>query len=160
MRAALRAVGANFPVGPAETMDDIIGTSTRDRRFQLQLVVGFAGFALALATLGIYGVISFSVAQRTSELGVRLALGARSGTLALMVVREGMAPVVGGAVVGLTAAVVLGRAVAAELYGVTPGDPWIIAGVAAVLLTVGLCACWLPARRAMKTNPLTALKFE
>jgi predicted permease len=160
MRAALHAANPEFAVGPAATMQEIVESAVSGRRFQMNLVVAFAAFALVLASLGIYGVISFSVARRTPEIGIRLALGARASALGGLVVRQGMAPVAGGLVAGLIGAIAAGRAVSSELYGVLPDDPSILAAVAILLLLVGLCASWLPARRAMRTNPLKALRFD
>jgi predicted permease len=160
VRAALHAVNPEFAVGQAMTMEEIVESSVNGRRFQMNLVVAFAAFALVLASLGIYGVLSFSVARRTPELGIRLALGARASALGAMVVRQGMVPVLGGLAAGLIGAIAAGRAVSSELYGVPPNDLPTFAAVAILLLLVGLCASWLPARRAMRTDPLKALRFE
>jgi putative ABC transport system permease protein len=160
MRSILRDLNPAFAIGPAETMREIVDRSVTGRRFQMHLVAGFAAFALLLASLGIYGVISFSVARRTPELGIRLALGARPAALGAMVLRQGLAPVVGGIAVGLIGALAAGRAVSSELFGVAPSDPWIMTGVAVALIVVGVCACGLPVRRAMRIDPLSSLRFE
>jgi predicted permease len=160
VRTALRTLNPDFPAGEPTTMQEIVDSSVNGRRFQMRLTAGFAAFALLLASLGIYGVISFSVSRRTAELGLRLALGARAFTLGAMVMRQGMAPVLWGVVSGLIGAIFAGRVAASELYGVSPADPWIISGIAALLMVVGAVASWLPARRAMRVDPLQALRFE
>jgi putative ABC transport system permease protein len=141
-------------------MEQILEASVAARRFQMYLAMAFALSALALATLGIYGVISFTVARRIPEMGIRIALGARGAQLVAMVVRQGMIPVAAGLGAGLAGSVVVSRLIASQLYGVAPNDPLSIAAVAILLLTVGLCACWIPALRATRVDPLTALRFE
>jgi ABC-type antimicrobial peptide transport system permease subunit len=116
--------------------------------------------ALALASLGIYGVISFAVARRTPEMGIRIALGASGAQLVGMVVRQGMIPVAVGLGAGLLCALFVCRLISSQLYGVAPNDPRSIAAATVLLLAVALCACWIPARRATRVDPLTALRFE
>ena len=122
--------------------------------------VAFALSALALASLGIYGVISFTVARRTAEMGIRIALGARGAQLVGMVVRQGMIPVAAGLAAGVLCSLAVSRLIASQLYGVAPNDPLSIAVVVMLLLAVALGACWIPARRATRVDPLTALRFE
>jgi ABC-type antimicrobial peptide transport system permease subunit len=110
--------------------------------------------------LGTYGVISFMVARRTPELGIRIALGASGPQLARMVVRQGMIPVVAGLCAGLVCSLIVSRLIVSQLYGVAPNDPVSIAGVTILLASVGLCACWIPARRATRIDAMTALRFE
>jgi len=141
-------------------MEQIVDGSVAARRFQMYLAVAFALTALLLASLGVYGVISFNVARRTPEMGIRIALGARTMQLTAMILRQGLRPVVAGLAVGLVAALALGRFIATELYGVAPNDPWTMSAVAALLFAVAICACWIPARRASKIDPLRALRFE
>jgi putative ABC transport system permease protein len=160
LRRVLRSIDPNLPMMQAETMEQILDESVAARRFQLNLAIGFAVFALGLASLGIYGVISYAVARKTPELGIRLALGARTSALALMVIRQGMMPVLAGLAAGTVAALFVGRFIASQLYGVTARDPYTLAGVALLLTAVGICACWIPARRAMRINPLNAIRFE
>ncbi len=164
MAAAIRAVlsGADpeLPLPQARTMQQIVETSVAPRRFQMYLAVAFAIAALLLASLGIYGVISFTVARRTPEMGIRIALGASAGELMLTILRQGMIPVIAGLAVGLLAAAFVGRVISSQLYGVAARDPATMAGVAAVLIAVTFAACWFPARRATRIDPLSALRFE
>jgi ABC-type antimicrobial peptide transport system permease subunit len=160
LRQVLRAIDRELPMAQATTMDDILNEAVGARRFQLKLAVALALFALALAALGIYGVISYSVAQRTPEFGIRLALGARPSTLAAMIVRQGMLPVFIGLGAGTIGALLAGQLVASQLYTVSARDPITIAGSALLFIGVGLSACWVPARRAMRTDPLQALRAE
>lgn len=160
MRAILARADPELALPRARTMEQLVGESVAARKFQTYLAAAFAVAALLLASLGIYGAISFSVTRRTPEIGIRIALGAGRGELLGMVLRQGMVPVVAGLAVGLAAAVSISRLIANQLYGVLPRDPATIAGVAAVLVAVGMCACWIPARRATRTDPLIALRFE
>jgi putative ABC transport system permease protein len=160
MRSVFRALDPNLPVSPPATMPEILDDALAGRRFQMSLAVAFAGVGLVLAAVGIYGVISFTVARRTSELGIRIALGARAPQVASMVIRQGMMPVFAGLGAGLSFALLMGRFIASQLYGTSPHDPWTVAAAAAVLLVVAVFACWIPARRAMRIDPLTALRFE
>jgi putative ABC transport system permease protein len=141
-------------------MEQILDESVAARRFQMRLAVAFAVSALLMAALGIYGVISFAVARRTPEMGIRMALGARSTQLVAMVLRQGMFPVVLGLATGLAVALMAGRLIASQLFGVGPHDPSIIAAVAVVLLAAALCACWLPAARATRIDLTRALRSE
>ena len=160
LRRVLRAIDPELPVAQPMTMDDILDAALGARRFQMNLATGFALFALGLASLGIYGVISYAVSQRTPEFGIRLALGARPVALAATVVRQGMLPVFVGLAVGTISALMAGRFITSLLYAVSAHDPLTLAGVALLLTGVGICACWLPARRAMRINPLSAIRFE
>ena len=134
--------------------------SLSGRRFQMYLAVAFAIAALALASLGIYGVISFAVTRRTPEMGIRIALGASGAQLAGMVMRQGMVPVVAGLGAGIVSALAFGRLIASQLYGVAANDPVAIIAVAILLLAVALCASWIPAKRATRIDPIKALRFE
>jgi ABC-type antimicrobial peptide transport system permease subunit len=129
-------------------------------RFNLLLLGVFAGVALLLAAGGVYGVLAFAVARRTRELGIRLALGANRRRVIGMVVRQGVGPALAGAVVGVAGALILGRLLGSMLHGVTPNDPATIAIVTASLLVVALCASWIPARRATRIDPSSALRAE
>jgi putative ABC transport system permease protein len=160
IRAVFRSIDADLPISQATTMQQVLDESVASRRFQMNLAVAFAVTALFVAALGIYGVISFTVARRTSELGIRLALGARAPQLATMVVRQGMMPVMAGLAAGVVLALLTGRFIASQLYGVTPHDPMTVFGVALLLGAVGAVACWIPARRAMLIDPLIALRFD
>ena len=126
----------------------------------MEIVALFALTALLLAALGIYGVISFIVSERTHEIGIRLALGAQRRNILQIVVRQGLSLALTGAVVGLVGALIMSHLMAGLLYGVRPADPLTFAGVALLLLVVAIFACYIPARRAMKVDPLVALRYE
>jgi putative ABC transport system permease protein len=160
VRAAILREDPEIPLTPAETMEEIIDRSVAVRRFEMNLAVAFGAAALALASLGIYGVISFTVTRRTPELGIRIALGASTGKLMASVVRQGMTPVLLGMAAGLAAALMLGRLIASQLYGISANDPLTISTVAGLLLLVALGACWIPARRAARVDPVRTLRFE
>jgi ABC-type antimicrobial peptide transport system permease subunit len=126
----------------------------------MRLTVAFAMVALLLAALGVYGVISFAVARRTPEIGIRVAMGARPGQVMSMMLREGILPVLRGLAIGLAASLLAGRFLASELYEVRPNDPIPLLAVAAALLLTAIAACWAPARRATIVDPIRALRFE
>ncbi len=160
LRAALRSEDAQLPIPAIRTMEEVVDRSVAERRFQLTLMIVFAGSALLVASLGIYGVVSYSVARRRNEIGIRMALGAQRSQLLGLVIRQGMAPVVAGLAVGVVVALLLGRAIRGLLFGIQPTDPVTIAAVTAVLLGVGGLACLIPARRAAGTDAIAALRFE
>lgn len=141
-------------------MEEIVDRSVAVRRFELNLAAARGIAALALPSLGIYGVISFTVARRTSELGIRIALGASTGKLMASVLRQGMTPVFLGLVAGLATALMLGQLIASQLYGISANDPVTISAVAGLRLLVALGACWMPARRAARIDPVRVLRFE
>ena len=141
-------------------MTDIVSRSLSWRRFAMVLMTVFALLALTLTCVGIYGVVAYSVAQRVHEIGVRMALGARPGSVVALVVAQGMRPAVVGLLVGLGGALVLSRLLAKMLYGVGPRDPLSLGIVALVLATVAVVASYLPARRASLVDPLTALRSD
>ena len=124
------------------------------------LLASFAIVALLLACLGIYGVVSFSVAQRRSELGLRIALGAQTRDIAELVLKEGMKPVFAGVVVGLLAALLVARLITSLLFGVAPIDPATYALAATILLIVAAAACWIPARSAVRIDPIATLRCD
>jgi len=126
----------------------------------MEMVGGFALTALLLAGLGIYGVISYIVSERTHEIGIRLALGAQTRNILRMVLEQGLRLAVTGAAVGLAAALIVSNLMEGLLYGVRPADPLTFAGVALLLLGVALLACYIPARRAIRVDPLVALRYE
>jgi len=143
-----------------QTMNEVIAGTLADRRFSMILLDSFAVVALLLASLGLYGVISYLVGQRTHELGIRLALGAQRRDVLRLVLSHGMKMALCGVALGLLAAVGLTRLLAKMLYGVSTTDPWTFAIITLLLTTVALLACFIPARRATKVDPLVALRYE
>jgi putative ABC transport system permease protein len=160
VRAALRGADAQLSIPAIRSMEEVMDLSVAQRRFQLTLMIVFAGSALLVASLGIYGVVSYSVARRRNEIGIRMALGAKRSRLLGLVVRQGMLPVVVGLSIGLAAGLFVGRALRGLLFAVQPADPATITGVTLVLLVVAGLACLLPARRAASTDVIAALRFE
>jgi putative ABC transport system permease protein len=160
VRERIRAIDPLIPVTKLQTMDALVGNSIAEPRFHMQLVSALGASALALAGIGIYGLLAFSVTARTREIGVRAALGATSGTLARMVVGEGVRLVLGGIVLGMSAALLAARRLDPLLFGVTVGDPVTLAIVPVVLLLAAILACYLPARRAARTDPAMALRTD
>jgi len=142
------------------TLADQIGEQTSQRRFQSYLLGLFAAIALVLAGVGIYGLLHYSVAQRTREIGVRMALGARASDVVVMVVREGLVLALSGVALGVAGALLLMRTIASLLFGVAPNDPVTIAAASGLLTTIALVACYIPARRATRVDPLLALRCE
>lgn len=141
-------------------MDALVDDTVSARRFSAAIIAGFALIALALAATGIYALISMSTAQRTQEIGVRMALGADRGRILLLIVGEGFVFVAAGLAVGVLAALGVTRALTRLLFGVTPADPGTFATAALLLAGAGLAATYLPARRATRADPLVALRAE
>jgi predicted lysophospholipase L1 biosynthesis ABC-type transport system permease subunit len=160
VRAMVQSVNPELPVYGAQTLDDAVSASLEQRRFSMDIVAAFAITALLLAALGIYGVISYIVSERTHEIGIRLALGARQGTILQMVLRQGLGLAMAGAGLGLVGSVIVSHLMAGLLYGVMPTDPLTFVGVTLVLTVVALAACYIPARRAMRVDPMVALRYE
>ncbi len=158
LRAVVRAAEPLAAIGRLETMEQVVSGSVAARRFATALIAGFAGVALVLAGIGIFGVISYSVSQRRFEIGLRQALGATPGAVVRQVLGEGMRTAALGAVVGLAAALGATRLLSAMFVGVTATDPMTLASVTALLLLVALAASWLPARRASAVEPLGAIR--
>jgi putative ABC transport system permease protein len=160
VRKEVQAIDSQQPISAFRPMTDLISTSTSTPRYRTTLLGLFAVLAMILAATGIYGVMSYSVAQRTHEIGVRMALGARRGDVLRLVVRQGMLVVGIGLGIGLVAAFLVTKVMNSLLFGVTSKDPITFVVVAGTLMLVALIACYIPARRATKVDPLTALRYE
>jgi putative ABC transport system permease protein len=160
LRAAVWDTDPDVSISAVQTMDEVVARATASPRFYLLLLGSFAAAALALAAVGIYGVMSYSVAQRRNEIGIRMALGARSGDVLRLVMREAVGVVAIGGSIGLVVALLLTRLMAALLYGVGATDPVTFALVATLLTLVALLATYVPARRAIRVDPLKALRAE
>ena len=160
VRGELAALDAEQALEAPRTLAEDISASTAGRRFPMQLLALFAGLALLLSAIGIYGVMSYSVEQRTHEIGVRMAVGARAADVLKLVVGQGLKLAFYGVAIGLVAALGLSRVLGSLLYGVSASDPLTFAGIAALLVLVALVACWLPARRAVAVDPMIALRSE
>jgi putative ABC transport system permease protein len=156
----LRVASGGLPVGHVRSMEQVRHESTSRSDFNMTLLVIFAGVALLLAAIGIYGLMAYSVQQRTQEIGIRMALGASSENVRAMVVKEGMSLALVGVVLGIAAAFVLTRLMARLLYGVTPRDPIAMISVAVLLTGVALAATYFPARRASRVDPVVSLRYE
>ena len=160
VKAALWSVNPDRPITNVRTTEELFGRTTATRRFNTLLMSIFAALALVIAATGIYGVIAFVVSQRTREIGVRVALGARGSEVVGMFLRQGAIVIAAGITAGLIGAWLLARTVQSFLFEVEPRDPVVFASVAVVLALVGLLACWIPARRAARIDPLIALRAE
>lgn len=160
IRGAMRAVDPDLPLDRLRQLGEIVNLSVARPRFYMSLIASFAIIALVLAAVGIYGVISYTVSQRSRELGIRIALGASGANVMAHVLRPGLALAASGVAVGIVASLALTRLIASLLFGVTPIDPVTFAAVAAVLLGVAAAACAVPARRASRVDPLVAMRSE
>ncbi|HKY27254.1 MAG TPA: ABC transporter permease [Pyrinomonadaceae bacterium] len=160
IRKAIHEVDPEQPVANIETMDDQLASETGPRRMGMMLLMSFAGLALVLASVGIYGVLSYFVTQQTREIGVRMALGAQRSDILSLVMRKGMVLAVAGVAIGTLSALALARLMASLLFGISARDPITFAAVAVMLLGVALAACLIPARRATKVDPVIALRYE
>ncbi len=157
---AVWSVNKDVPLANIRTMQEVIANSVERRKFSMLLLTIFAAVAMLLAAIGLYGVMSYSVAQRTKEIGIRMALGARRPDVLALVVKQGMALVVIGIAAGFLLAAGMTRLISGMLFGITATDPLTFAGVAALLGSVALLANYLPARRASKVDPMVALRYE
>jgi predicted permease len=160
MRSEIAALDKELPLSDVRTLEQIASAAVARTRFTMLLLSVFAGVALLLAAVGIYGVVSYSVTQRTHEIGIRVALGAQRRDVIGLVARQGMTLVAAGMGAGLAAALVLTRVMSSLLFGVSAADPITFAGIAVLLMGVALGACFVPARRAMKMDPMVALRHE
>ena len=160
VRRVLRQIDASLPLFSVRTMDEVIGENAQGQQFLSLLVGSFAILAVLLAAVGIYGVLSYAVTERTREIGIRMSLGAGRARVLGEVIREGMRLAVVGFAAGIAGAFAAGRVLASLLHEVKPGDPEIFAATAGFLAIVALIACYLPARRAARLDPMTALRYE
>jgi predicted permease len=158
--AALRPIDPNLPAAEFQTLQELVDKAVSPRRFLVVLLGGFAGFALLLASLGIYGVISYSVSQRVQEIGIRMALGANRKKILKQVVGEGMKLAVTGAAIGMALAVPLPRVLEGLLQDFRVSGTWVYALIPAVICGVALLASYVPARRAARVDPMVALRYE
>ena len=159
-RAAVRAIDAGQPVYDIQTLEQLASQSIAPRRFAMLLLGTFAIVALLLGAIGIYGVVSYAVSKRTHEIGIRMALGARRQDVLGLVVTQGMKLALLGVGAGLAGALAVTRVLQSLLFEVQPFDPLIFLLVSLTLIGVALTACWLPARRAAKVDPMEALRYE
>jgi putative ABC transport system permease protein len=160
VRRAVLGLDPELPVFDARPLDDVVAESVAGRRFQAVLLQAFAGLALLLAAVGVYGVLSDAVGRRTREIGIRMALGAQPRQVLRLVLGEGMTLALGGLALGVPAALVLARTLKSFLFGVAPGDPRTLAAVSLLLAAAALVASYLPARRATRVDPMVALRAE
>jgi predicted permease len=160
VQAAIWAVDRDQPVKDVQTMDERLGGFTSLQRIFTAMLIVFAGIAVVLSAVGIYGVISYSVSQRQNEIGIRMALGARTGDVMRMVLRQGLQMGAIGVILGIGGALATNRALSTMLYGVRPEDPLTLFLVSLVLAFVSLAACYLPARRATRADPMLTLRSE
>jgi len=160
VREQVQSIDPTLPVFGAQMLTDTVSGSLAQRRFALEMVALFALTALFLAAIGIYGVISYIVSERTHEIGIRLALGAQPKTILQMLLGQGLGLALTGAIIGLVCALIVSRLMTSLLYGVSAFDPITFIAVILLLVAVALLACYLPARRAMRVNPMSALRSE
>ncbi len=160
VRQAVWSIDPNQPIANISTLEKVVDDSIAQRRLNMLLMGLFGGLAMLLSAVGIYGLLSHAVTQRTQEMGIRMALGARVGDVLKLVLRQGMTLALIGEAIGLVGAFVLTRLIRGLLFGVTPNDAMTFVVVGGVLAVVALLACYLPARRATKVDPLVALRYE
>jgi ABC-type antimicrobial peptide transport system permease subunit len=160
IRRDVQAVAGTVPISEPSTLSAQIDRSLVKERLMTRILSAFAAVALALASVGLYGVLGYAVTRRTNEIGIRMALGATRGTVLWSVLRESWILVAIGVAIGVPAAIALTRLLSSLLYGVTPTDPWVLSGAVACLFVVALAAASQPAWRALRVDPLVALRYE
>ncbi len=160
IRQEALALDKDVPLADIKTEAEAIEQELVEERVFARLASLFGGLALVLASIGLYGTMAYTVARRTGEIGIRMAIGARPSDISAMVLRESVRVVLVGSVAGLVAAVAATRLIRSQLYGLTPHDPAVLCGAAAVLVVVTMLAGWVPARRAARVDPLRALRNE
>lgn len=160
VRSLLRELDPDMPITQLRTVDQALAEAMATRRFVMQLLAGFAALALLLAAVGIYGVLSYLIGQRTRELGIRMALGASRPAVRALVLKQALVHVLPGVVLGAAGAFGLTRLLRSQVFGVSPTDPVTFVGMTLMLVVVALLASWLPARRATRVDPMIALSAE
>jgi putative ABC transport system permease protein len=160
LQASVWSVDKDLPITNVKTMAEVVSATISEPKFHTWLLIAFAGVGLLLTLIGIYGVISYSVSRRTHEIGIRAALGAEPQAILLLVLNQGAKLAFTGAIIGLVGAWVLMRFLSSQLYEIKPGDPLTLISTALVMLTVALGASYVPARRATRVDPITALRCE
>jgi ABC-type antimicrobial peptide transport system permease subunit len=160
IRAAVRSIDPQLPIFATRTMDKAVAASIGTQRLSATLIGGFSILALFLAALGLYGVLAYSVTQRTREIGIRVALGSPRARIFGLIVRRGMIMVGLGIFAGIALTLGCGPLIQHFVYGVGPHDPKTITGVSILLLAIAILACWVPARRAVRVDPIVALRQE
>jgi len=160
LRGEMRALDKDIPVFNIKTMNEVLSESVARERFTVLLLTIFAGVALILSAVGIYGVTSYAVTQRTHEIGIRMALGAKKGDVLKLVVQHGAKLALAGVALGIVSAFALTRLMETLLFGVSATDPLTFIAISSILLAVALGACAVPARRATKVDPMIALRYE
>jgi len=160
VQSALTAVDSRLAIAQPQAMDAIVAQALGQQRLMMILLGIFAGVALLLATVGIYGAVAYTVAQRTGEIGVRMALGAQTRDILRLIIRQGMKPVVFGLAIGVAAALAVGRLIASQLYQTSAYNPFLLSATLSILGVAALLACLFPAYRATLVNPVEALRTE
>jgi putative ABC transport system permease protein len=160
IKAAIAEVEPNQPVALTRTMESVVDASVGGRRFPMQLLIGFAVLALVLAAVGIAGVVGYTVAQRTDEIGIRMALGAQAEDVLRLVMGQSLSWSVMGVAAGVVASIGFLRLLRSALFNVSPADPSVLAAVSLLLVIVALVASYVPARRALRVDPVTALRHD
>jgi putative ABC transport system permease protein len=160
IRQKIRGIDPSQPIASFGTMNEVIASSISPRRFSMLLLAIFASITLLLAATGVYGVMAYATAQRTREVGIRIALGAQRGAVIRLILKQGLTLTLIGIITGVAGALAAARAMSGLLYGISPTDPITFAAISLLLLAVALLACYLPARRATKVDPMVALRTE